>query len=96
MTRKRFDKAFLRRAKLGAVALSVVAFTGSLAGVAITNPAVKNSGVAVQTAAAANIPAIPTPPAQISQFSGGAGQSFSMPQAPVMPAIRPMVRTRGS
>jgi hypothetical protein len=85
---RRPNKALLGRIKIVAVILSIVAFVGSLAGVAIANPATANRTVQVaQNVAISPAPGIQTPP------SIG---SLVIPTQPQMPRIRPMTRTRGS
>jgi hypothetical protein len=85
---RRPNKAFLGRIKVLAVILSFVAFVGSLAGVAIANPATANRQVAT------------IQPVEIGQVSGIQGQSSGemrvMPSRPQLPRVRPMTRTRGS
>lgn len=86
--RPRTSKAFLGRIKVLAVIVSVVAFVGSLVGVAIANPATANRS------AAASQPAVVLQATDLGvQPSAG---SLILPAQPQMPRIRPMTRTRGS
>jgi hypothetical protein len=85
---RRPNKALLGRIKIVAVILSILAFVGSLAGVAIANPATANRTVKVtQGLAISPVPGIQTPP--------NIG-NLVIPTQPQMPRIRPMTRTRGS
>jgi hypothetical protein len=85
---RRPSKAHLKRIKLLAVILSIVAFIGSLAGVAIANPGTANRSVQAAQ------------PVAIVQDSGSRGrlnnESLVIPSRPQMPRVRPMTRTRGS
>jgi hypothetical protein len=85
---RRPTKASLGRIKILAVILSFVAFVGSLAGVAIANPA-----TAHRPAQVAELSAIAQNPDLQVQSSGG---SLVMPSRPQLPRVRPMTRTRGS
>jgi hypothetical protein len=85
---RRPTKASLGRVKVLAVILSFVAFIGSLAGVAIANPATAN-----RSAQVAQLSAVAQTPDFQAESSGG---SFVMPSRPQMPRVRPMTRTRGS
>jgi len=81
-------KASLGRIKLLAVILSIVAFIGSLAGVAIANPGTANRPVqAMQPAAIRQSPGL-----QGLSSEGG----LVAPSRPSLPRVRPMTRTRGS
>jgi hypothetical protein len=82
------NKASRGRIKVFAVILSVVAFIGSLAGIAIANPATGNR--VAQVAQPAVVLQAPDLQAQLT-----AG-SLVLPARPQMPRIRPMTRTRGS
>ena len=85
---RRPNKAFLGRIKVVAVILSLVAFAGSLAGVAIANPATANRQTAkAQPAAIGRVARIQ------GQSSGG---SLAAPSRQQLPRVRPMTRTRGS
>jgi hypothetical protein len=85
---RRPKKAVLGRIKILAVILSIVAFAGSLAGVAIANPATANrQPPAVQPVALGGASGIQ------QQLNDG---SLVIPSAPQMPRFRPMTRTRGS
>jgi hypothetical protein len=85
---KRPSKASLARAKLVAVVLSVLAFIGSLATVAIANPATRNRALpAVQSV-------VIQPP--LGQGTGLDVGSLVLPVQPQMPRLRPLTRTRGS
>jgi hypothetical protein len=85
---RRPTKASLGRIKLLAVILSFVAFIGSLAGVAIANPATANrSAPAVQPVAVDRALGIQR------QFNSG---SLAIPSQPQLPRVRPMTRSRGS
>jgi hypothetical protein len=85
----------LGRAKLAAIAVSVVAFVGALVGVVQASPnAIANMqapGVVTQQGANSNV---------AQQFSrrssSGNIAPLVLPQAPQMPTIRPFVRSRGS
>jgi hypothetical protein len=90
--RGRPSRALINRAKLAAVALAVVAFVSSLAGVVIANPGVKQAQAAGPVSQAALT--MPAPPAQLSQGDNGA--PLVMPQMPQAPRLRPLVRSRGS
>jgi hypothetical protein len=82
------NKAALARIKVLAVILSIVAFIGSLAGVAIANPATgSRSQQAVQSVAIA-----PDPNLQAQSSNG----SLFVPGRTQLPRVRPMTRTRGS
>jgi hypothetical protein len=84
----RHSKASLGRIKLLAVILSVVAFIGSLAGVAIANPGTSNRPVqTVQPAAGRRSP-------NLQGLSSDEG--LVVPSRPSLPRVRPMTRTRGS
>jgi hypothetical protein len=87
---RRPSKVALKRIKVLAIILSFVAFVGSLAGVAIANPATANRQTAVVQSVAvgqSQVPSIQAP------SNGG---NFFLPAAPQMPRVRPMTRTRGS
>jgi hypothetical protein len=86
--KRRPNKAFLGRIKILAVILSIVAFVGSLAGVAIANPATANRTVQVAQGVAIS----PASGIQAPSSIGG----LVIPAQPQMPRIRPMTRTRGS
>ncbi len=94
--RRGMSKAVLGRVKLGAIALSVVAFLASLAGVVQASPAAIAKMNAAQAAAVTQ--AAPVIPA--SQLGAGTSNGDAaplvLPQRPQMPTIRPMVRSRGS
>jgi hypothetical protein len=81
-------KAFYGRIKVLAVVLSIVAFVGSLAGIAVANPATGNrsapSGQPPVAVQALNL-----------RMQSSAG-NLVLPARPQMPRVRPMTRTRGS
>jgi hypothetical protein len=82
------NKALPGRIKIAAVILSVVAFIGSLAGVAIANPATANrQAQVVQSASNGRAQGL-------GRQSGD--ESLLIPSRPRMPSVRPMTRTRGS
>jgi hypothetical protein len=84
----RRNRASLGRIKVLAVILSIVAFIGTLAGVAITNPATaQRSQQVVQTASLSQNP-------DIQAQSSGEGRF--VPSRAQLPRLRPMTRTRGS
>jgi hypothetical protein len=85
---RRPNRALPGRIKLVAVIFSVVAFIGSLAGVAIANPATANRATqVVQPAPRRQNPDLP------ALSSDG---SLVMPSRPQLLRVRPMTRTRGS
>jgi hypothetical protein len=85
---RRPRKASLGRIKLLAVILSIVAFIGSLAGVAVANPETVNRPVqAVRPAAIRQGPDL--------QGLSSEG-SLVAPSRPPLSRVRPMTRTRGS
>ncbi|HEX9117316.1 MAG TPA: hypothetical protein VGA61_14710 [Anaerolineae bacterium] len=92
------SKAALGKAKLGAIAVSVVAFLGSLVAVAQASPAAiarMNTAAAGQATLAQSAPVAPS-----SRFRGGSQGSavapLNLPQRPQMRNVRPLVRSRGS
>ncbi len=94
------SKAVLGRAKLAAVAISLVAFVGALAGISQTNP----QTAAARAAAAQNSQPPPvTQQAQLpdpssSLIAPNSPSSVLLPPLPQAPNItfRPYARTRGS
>ncbi len=92
------SKAALGRVKLAAIALSAVAFVGSLAGVVRATPNTVRPQAAVQPAVQQQIAqAAPVAPQRPSFFAPQTQDgSFVMPTRPQMPALRPFARTRGS
>jgi hypothetical protein len=83
-TSRRVSKRALFRAKVATVVMSAVLFAGSLAGIAIYNPAVKNE------------PSAPVQAQQITVFKPGGSGSFVLSPPPRVTAVRPLVRSRGS
>lgn len=83
-TRRRVSKRALFRAKVATVVMSAVLFLGSLAGIAIYNPAVKNE------------PSAPAQAQQITVFEPTGSSSVVLAPPPRVSAVRPLVRSRGS
>ena len=77
------SKAALTRVKIGTVVVSVIAFLGTLAGVATLNPAVDNATTVAQA---------PVETATASTDTSSAAQAASQAQTLTFPAVR----TRGS
>jgi hypothetical protein len=83
-TRRRVSKRALFRTKVATVVMSAVLFLGSLAGIAIYNPAVKNE------------PSAPVQAQQITVFEPNGSRSVVLAPPPRVSAVRPLVRSRGS
>ena len=83
-TSRRVSKRALFRTKVATAVMSAVLFTGSLAGIAIYNPAVKNE------------PSAPVQAQQITVFEPGGSSSIVQAPPPRVTAVRPLVRSRGS
>jgi hypothetical protein len=94
------SKATLGRVKLGAIAFSVVAFVGSLAGVIRATPNTVKAPVAAQPVVVAQAQSLQRPAfdQQTSPFANDINNdpSLVMPVRPQMPTLRPFTRTRGS
>jgi hypothetical protein len=81
-------KTNLFRVKIMAIVLSGVAFIGSLAGVALTNPATQLIAAPIVQQVASQQPS-----ATLSQPGSG---SLTLPTRPQALNVRPLTRTRGS
>jgi hypothetical protein len=91
------NKVAIGRIKLAAIALSVVAFLASLAGVVQASPAaIARTNAAAQASALTQVAPV-LPPARLGTgSSNGDVAPLVLPQRPQMPTIRPMIRSRGS
>ena len=94
--RPRPSKAFLERAKLTAIALSVVAFVGSLAGVIVATPNTKQAIDGLQPAISAPAPSSSANVPQLDSQLSNTEAPLVLPARPQMPSLRPLTRTRGS